>query len=94
MKARGRRTIGRNRGSDQSDAPEIVVAIYTNRHGDVETRAFRNASAARAWKDEIARMNWNAARDGAAPEAIGDAWFELQGDRGDESFSVERCRLR
>lgn len=72
----------------------VFVARYENRHGDVETRAFREKALALAWRDEIARENWNGARDGAPPHAIRDAYFELQNDRGEESFSIERCALR
>jgi hypothetical protein len=79
------------RGRD--DGHSVLVARYQNRHGDVETRVFRKKALALAWRDEIARENWNSARDGAPPDAIGDAYFEVQSDRGEESFSVEQCSL-
>jgi hypothetical protein len=76
------------------EGQSVFVARYQNRHGDVETRAFKGEALAFAWRDEIARENWDSARDGAPPDAIGDAYFELQHVRGEESLSIEQCFLR
>jgi hypothetical protein len=80
------------RGRDEGQT--VFVARYQNRHGDVDTRVFRESALALAWRDEIARENWDSVRDGASPDAIGEVYFELQHDRGEESFSVEQCVVR
>ncbi len=75
------------------DRQTIFVARYANRHGDQETRAFTTEALALAWKEEMARANWDAGRDGVPPSDIGDAYFEHQHDRSEECFSLELCRL-
>jgi hypothetical protein len=61
-----------------TNPPRPQPSRYTNGRGDVETRTFQTEAAARAWKEQIAPMDCNAVRDGAAPETVGDVWFELQ----------------
>jgi hypothetical protein len=71
----------------------MFVARYENRHGEAVTRVFATTTLARDWKNAIGRDNWDAVRDGPAPDEIGDAWFEMQADHGSETFSIEPCTL-
>ena len=71
----------------------MFVARYENRHGEALTRVFATTTLARDWKNAIGRDNWDAVRDGPPPAEVGDAWFDLQADRGSEIFSIEPCTL-
>jgi hypothetical protein len=75
------------------DEPAIFATRYEDSHGDVETRTFRTRALALAWQADIGRRNWDDERDGPPPDDVGAAWFELQADRGQASFSVTPCRL-
>ena len=71
----------------------MFVARYENRHGEAVTRVFATTTLARDWKNAIGRDNWDAVRDGPAPDEIGDAWFEMQANHGSETFSIEPCTV-
>lgn len=78
---------------ERAEATPMFVARYENRYGETVTRVFATTTLAEAWKDEIGRESWDAVRDGPTPEDAGAAWFELQADRGSESFSIEPCTI-
>jgi hypothetical protein len=88
---RGGRSSGPQIASE--DEPAIFATRYEDSHGDVETRTFRTRALALAWQADIGRRNWDDERDGPPPDDVGAAWFELQADRGQASFSVTPCRL-
>ena len=78
---------------ERAETTSMFVARYENHYGETVTRVFPRTTLAEAWKDEIGRESWNARREGPAPEDAGAAWFELQADRGSESFTIEPCTL-
>ena len=78
---------------ERAETTPMFVARYENRYGETVTRVFPTTTLAQGWKDEIGRDSWDAVRDGPAPEDAGDAWFELQADRGSVSFTIEPCTL-
>ena len=76
-----------------AETTAMFVARHENRHGEGVTRVFATTTLARHWKNAIGRDNWDAVREAPPSAEVGDAWFDLQADRGSETFSIEPCTL-
>lgn len=67
----------------------VFVGVYENKYG-TDIRVFRTREGVEKWKDSIADENWeNEFPDDPRPDAdIGEAYFDLMNDYGEEWFSL------
>lgn len=73
----------------------VVVATYDHKYG-TDIRVFKTRKSAEKWKSQIAWEYWNDEfQDETRPPEteIGDAYFEMMLDRGEESFTVHNISV-
>ena len=73
---------------------KVFVAVYSYEYGE-DTRVFSNFEAALAWRDEIAGCYFEQEfpHDKKPETNLGDAYFELQSQIGDESFRIIESQI-
>ncbi|MEN3238613.1 hypothetical protein PUR29_34805 [Methylobacterium ajmalii] len=73
---------------------KVYVAIYEHREGE-EVSVHKTEAGAAALKDDIAERWWDTELKGRPMplNAIGEAYFHIMGERGEEFFSVHPCEV-